>query len=141
MVPRYWSLFVAAAMSAIVVHPVLAVPQTKTPVTQTSAPWPPAGVERAGKTVRHPVVVKEFKPEYTKEAMNLGIQGTLEVEAVINTDGTVGEVRVVRSLDKEHGLDEQAIKAVKQWEFKPAVKDGVAVPVLVTIELSFALRR
>ena len=64
----------------------------------------------------------------------------VHVEAVIETDGTVGEVRVSRSLDKQFGLDDQAVKTVKEWLFMPAQKDGVAVPVLIEIEMTFTLR-
>jgi len=52
------------------------------------------------------------------------------LEAVVRTDGTVGEVRVVRSLDKKFGMDEEAVKTLKQWRCAPGKKDGVAVPVL-----------
>jgi Gram-negative bacterial TonB protein C-terminal len=45
----------------------------------------------------------------------------------------------VRSLDTKFGLDEQAIKATKQWTFKPATKDGKPVPCPVAIEQSFFL--
>jgi Gram-negative bacterial TonB protein C-terminal len=48
-------------------------------------------------------------------------------------------VKVVRSLDTKFGLDEQAIKATKQWTFKPATKDGKPVPCPVAIEQSFFL--
>ena len=117
------------------------------PVAGQSAPtkdssWPPAGVARMGAGVQSPTVVKETKPVYTAAAMDAGIQGDLEVEAIVLTDGKVGEVRVVRSLDKKYGLDEQAVNAVKGWEFKPGrTKDGTAVPVLVNIELTYRLRK
>lgn len=106
-----------------------------------SAAWPPAGVLRIGAGVQAPTIVKEIKPLYTATAMDAGIQGDLEVEAIVLADGKVGEVRVVRSLDKEYGLDLQAVNAVKQWEFKPGRKDGQPVPVLVNIELTFRLRK
>jgi protein TonB len=106
-----------------------------------NAEWPPAGVARIGAGVQAPTVVKETKPLYTAAAMDAGIQGDLEVEAIVLADGKVGEVRVVRSLDKEYGLDEQAVNAVKQWEFKPGRKDGKPVPVLVNIEVTFRLRK
>lgn len=52
------------------------------------------------------------------------------------------EARAVRSLDKEFGLDDAAVAAVKQWTFKPGrTMDGNAVPVLVNIELTFSLRK
>jgi TonB family protein len=102
--------------------------------------WPPANVVRMGKAITSPAIVKETKPGYTADAMRAKIQGTVELEAIVLIDGSVGEVRVVRSLDKEYGLDEQAVKALKQWRFKPGMKDGVAVPVLVTVEMSFSIR-
>lgn len=121
--------------------PTAPIPQSVPPAAQATAPWPPPGIERAGKGVEYPKLVKEFKPNYTKSAMDLGLSGTVEMEAVVTAEGRVSDVRVVRSLDKEHGLDEEAVKALKKWEFKPALKDGVAVPVLVSIEMSFDVRK
>jgi protein TonB len=106
-----------------------------------SQPWPPVGVSRPGAGVKFPEVIKETKPTYTAEAKEAKIQGIVEVEAVVQVDGTVGEVRVVRSLDRRFGLDEAAVRAVKNWTFKPGKKDDVAVPVLVAIELTFTLRK
>jgi TonB family protein len=87
-----------------------------------------------------PEVLEEVKPEYTVDAMKARIEGVVGVEAVVLPDGSVGVVRVVKSLDKEHGLDGQAIKAVKQWRFRPGKRLGRAVPVIVSIELTFRLR-
>ena len=55
-------------------------------------------------------------------------------------DGTVDNVQVVRWLDTVHGLDTQAVEALKQWTFEPGTKDGVPVPVRVHAELTFTLR-
>jgi len=49
----------------------------------------------------------------------------------------VRSVRVVRSLGL--GLDEKALEAVRQWKFKPGMKDGKAVPVAASIEVTFRL--
>ena len=115
---------------------------TGIPSASQEQAWPPAGVVRACQCERDPVLVKDKKPHYTKSAMNARIQGTVEIEAVVETNGKVGAVRVARSLDKEHGLDDEAVKAVKQWKFKPLkAQDGSPVPVLVKIELSFWLHR
>ena len=57
----------------------------------------------------------------------------------MRADGTVGEVRVVRSLDKRYGLDDEAVKALKQWQFTAGQKDGVAVPVVVEVEMTFTI--
>ncbi len=87
-----------------------------------------------------PMLVKEVHPVYTKEAKEARIQGIVELDAVVRKDGTVGEVTVKKSLDQEYGLDEQAIKALIQWKFKPGTKDGEPVDVRVSIEISFTLK-
>lgn len=61
-----------------------------------------------------PVLITEVKPEYTKEAQAAGIEGTVVLDAVVLKDGTVDDVRVTKSLDKKYGLDEQAVKCVRQ---------------------------
>lgn len=97
-----------------------------------------AGVYRPGNGVSLPVLVKQFKPQYTATAMRAGIQGVVVLECVVGTDGTVTDVRVTRSLDTT--LDQEAIKAAKQWRFKPGTKDGKPVPVRISLEMTFTLR-
>lgn len=96
-------------------------------------------VYKVGNGVLAPVLRQEVKPTYTEGAMRRKVQGSVELSAVVLKDGTVGDdVVVTRSLDDE--LDEQAIKAAKQWQFKPGSKDGQSVNVQVNIELTFTLR-
>jgi TonB family protein len=104
-------------------------------------PWPPAGVVVPGNGVVAPKLVKDEKPKYTAAAIQAKIAGTVLLEVVVLADGKIGDVRVTQSLDREYGLDDQAVAAVKLWEFKPGTKDGVAVPVAVKIEMTFALRK
>lgn len=104
-------------------------------------PWPPAGAFRVGAGVKAPAVIKDAKPNYTAAAMHAKIAGVVVMEAVVGTDGTVGEVRVTKSLDREFGLDEEAVRALRLWRFAPGAKDGIAVPVLVVVEMTFALRK
>ena len=80
-----------------------------------------------------------MKPKYTAAAMRARIQSTVLVQATVEADGTVGDVKIVRSLDSKYGLDDQAIAAAKQWRFVPGRRQGVPVPVQVTIELTFAI--
>ena len=87
-----------------------------------------------------PRVVFENKPAYTNEAMRARIQGAVLIEAVVREDGTVGAVKVVRSLDAAFGLDREAVKAVRAWRFQPGTYEGRPVPVRVLIELFFTLR-
>jgi protein TonB len=104
-------------------------------------PWPPAGVFRPGGNVTEPKLLKGPKPNYTPGAMKAKVQGSVFMEAVVLTDGTVGEVRVVRSLDKGHGLDDEAVRTVKEWRFTPGKKNDIAVPVVVEIQMSFSMRK
>jgi TonB family protein len=73
-------------------------------------------------------------------AMRAKMQGTVVLECVVNASGDVSDVRIVRSLDTKFGLDQQAIKAAKQWKFAPGLRMGQPVAVFITIELSFTLR-
>jgi protein TonB len=98
------------------------------------------GVYRPGNGVELPRILREVKPQYTADAMRAKVQGVVELEAVVLPDGSVGDVRVTHSLDPVFGLDEEAIKAVKQWRFAPGTRLGQPVAVLVGIELTFTLR-
>ena len=90
-----------------------------------------------GNGVTAPVIVKEVKPTYTQTARAKRIQGSVILRTVIEDDGSVGEV--IRPLDSE--LDQQAIVALKQWEFRPGTIEGKPVPVRFTCELVFTLPR
>lgn len=98
------------------------------------------GAYQPGNGVSTPQLLREVTPKYTAEAMRAKVQGVVLVQAVVLPDGSVGDVTIVRSLDRNFGLDEEAIKAAKQWRFRPGTRFGEPVAVLVTIELSFTLR-
>ncbi len=80
------------------------------------------------------------KPQYTNE-LGARIQGIVAVEAVVLEDGTVGEVRILKSLDKVFGLDTQALAAAKKFRFRPALDNGKPVRFKVVIQLEFRLHR
>ena len=98
------------------------------------------GAYRPGNGVELPRVIREVKPQYTADAMRAKVQGTVLLECVVRTDGTVGDVSIVRSLDPTFGLDREAVTAAKQWRFQAGTRFGQPVAVLVTIELTFTLR-
>jgi TonB family protein len=98
------------------------------------------GAYQPGNGVTTPIALDQVKPQYTSEAMRARIQGTVWVECIVQPNGVCSDVHVVRSLDPNFGLDQEAVKAARQWRFKPGTRLGQPVPVLVTIELSFALR-
>jgi len=97
-----------------------------------------ATVENAAGLV-NPELIKSKEPQYTSDAMRAKLQGTVELQAVVMPDGSVGEVRITKSLDTVTGLDDQAVAAVKQWLFKPGEMRGRPVPVIVTLKLTFRL--
>jgi TonB family protein len=98
------------------------------------------GIGARGPGVTTPVVVTQVKPSYTAEAMRAKVQGLVMVECVVMPDGTVGDVKVTKSLDSVFGLDQEAIKAARRWKFVPGMRQGEPVPVIITIELTFTLR-
>jgi protein TonB len=98
------------------------------------------GAFRPGNGVMLPRPLKEVKPQYTADAMRAKVQGTVLLECVVLADGTVGDIEIIRSLDPTFGLDQEAVKAAKQWQFAPGTRFGEPVAVLVTIELTFTLR-
>lgn len=96
-----------------------------------------AGAYRPQPGITDPVGLKRVLPKYTSEAMQAKIQGEVELELVVLTNGQVGLVRVVKSLDALHGLDEEAIKAAKQWLFRPGMLNNKPVPVVVRVIQEF----
>ena len=85
-----------------------------------------------------PVVLQDVKPKYTADAMRERVEGIVVLECIVEADGTVGNVRVAKSLDPR--LDKEAVAALQGWRFKPGTKDGAAVPVQVQIEMTFHLK-
>jgi protein TonB len=98
------------------------------------------GAYRPGSGITNPRVVREVKPQYTADAMRAKVQGVVWLECIVLPDGTVGDAKVIRSLDPVFGLDQEAVKAARQWRFVPGMRQNEAVPVIVTIELTFTLR-
>jgi protein TonB len=111
-------------------------------VAGPAAAQAPQGAEgpvyKPGDGVSAPVLVKEVKPQYTAKAKDAKIQGTVVLECVVETDGRVGDVKVTKALDED--LDLEAVKAARQWRFEPGKKDGKAVRVQITLEMTFTLR-
>jgi TonB family protein len=95
-------------------------------------------VYKPGNGVSAPVVVKEVKPQYTAEARKARIQGSVVLDCVVETNGSVGPVKVTRGLDP--GLDQEAVKAARLWTFEPGKKDGKPVRVEITLEMTFTLK-
>jgi len=83
-----------------------------------------------------PEVITKVPPEYPPSARASGIQGVVQLQALIVEDGTVADVRVMKGVS---GLDEAAMAAVRQWRFKPALAKGRPVAVWVAVPVRFSL--
>jgi TonB family protein len=84
-----------------------------------------------------PTIEHRVEPKYTDEARRMHLSGTIVLQAVIRTDGTIDILRVVRGLPA--GLTDSAIEAIKQWQFKPGQKDGQNTDIGLNVEVNFNL--
>lgn len=84
-----------------------------------------------------PILVNWVRPEYPKQARREKREGTVTVEFVVETDGRVSRASVQKSTDEV--FEAPALAAVSQWRFKPALEEGKAVPVGMTVPVVFDL--
>jgi TonB family protein len=88
--------------------------------------------------VSQPTILYKQEPEYTPEAKDAGIEGTVLLKAEISAEGRAENIRVAKSVDP--GLDANAVTALSNWRFKPGMKDGKPVAVYASIEITFRLK-
>jgi TonB family protein len=92
---------------------------------------------RVGPAVSAPALIYKTEPEYTEEARQAELQGTVLLYVQISPEGIATNTRVLRGIGM--GLDEKAMDAVAKWRFKPGMKDGRPVTVEAQIEVNFRL--
>jgi TonB family protein len=83
------------------------------------------------------MLMKRIEPEYPADAKKAGIHGTVVLEAMIGTDGRIHDLRVISAPAAE--LAASSFAAVSQWEYRPYVMGGRAVPVQTTVTVTFSL--
>lgn len=83
-----------------------------------------------------PQLIRHVTPVYPPEAKQAGIEGRVELEAIIAKDG---RIRAVNALDGEPVLTAAATAAVKQWQYRPVVLNGKPVEVVTRITVNFEL--
>jgi len=104
----------------------------------------PSGEMKAGDLVpldqvdTQPVLIKRVDPKYPAAAQALAIEGNVVINVLISETGDVLEVVIIEGLPG--GLNEETAKAVRQWKYKPAVKDGVNVKVWKQITITYKRR-
>ena len=109
----------------------------KAPGVTTTVPEP-TDKRALSRDVTPPTVLSRIEPVYSEEARKAGLEGTVELSAIIRNDGSIEAVKVLRGLGM--GLDENAIKALKSWRFHPGMKGGRPVDLRVNIEVKFSMR-
>ena len=95
------------------------------------------GPMHIGGGVSKPVVLYSVEPEFSEEARKAKFSGNVEVYLWVDTNGRPSHIRVVRGVGM--GLDEKAVEAVRQYKFKPAMKDGKPVMVDLYIDVNFQI--
>lgn len=97
----------------------------------------PAGPVRVGGNVKAPHVIHRIDPEYTEVARKGRVSGIVVVEAIIDRQGNVDRVRVIKGLPL--GLSDAAADAVRKWKFKPGTMGGQPVDVIFNLTVTFTL--
>jgi protein TonB len=99
-------------------------------------PPPPQAPIRLHSGMQAPRTIARVNPVYPRIAQSARVEGVVILEAVIDAQGRVERVGVLRSIPQ---LDQAAIEAVKQWTFTPTLLNGVPVPIVMTVTLNFEL--
>jgi protein TonB len=109
------------------------------------SPVPPplaGGPVRAGLGgVTLPVLIESSKrtPNYPERGRKARLTGSVILEAVVLKDGSVSDIKVLRTPSEGMGFEEAAIEAVKLWRFRPALRNGQAVDAYFTVVVEFEL--
>jgi protein TonB len=90
---------------------------------------------RVGGQVRPPIRIKDVNPVYPAIAQSARVQGDVVIEATIDEEGKVADARVIKSVPL---LDQAALDAVRQWEYRPSLLNGIPTPVVTTVTVRFA---
>lgn len=98
---------------------------------------PPVKPRPVGGDIRPPERLVFKAPAYPPLAQAARIEGTVILEAVIDAQGVVQDVTVLRSVPM---LDRAAIDAVRQWRYSPTRLNGVAIPIVMSVTVTFSIR-
>jgi len=114
-------------------------------VTPPPAPAPPPPPPTALKPVRiggqivAPALVRRVEPIYPGIAVAAQLSGIVILEAVVDIQGCVESVKVLRPLHML--LDEASVEALKQWQYSPLILNGVPTPFVLTVTFNFSVKR
>ena len=107
------------------------------PPPPPALPPPPRGPVRVGGQIEAPALARRVEPVYPEVAVAARIRGVVILEANVDRDGRVIDVKVLRTANRL--LDDAAITAVRQWQYKPLILNGSPEPFVLTVVLTFNL--
>lgn len=107
------------------------------PVAKAPEPEPPSGPLRVGGDVKAPVITNRADPDYTNAARTARVAGVVIVEAIIDENGNVDNVKVIKGLPM--GLSESAATAVRKWKFRPGTLNGRPVATIFNLTVNFKM--
>jgi TonB family protein len=84
-----------------------------------------------------PVPLQKVDPKYPPTLITERVSGEVILYAVIRRDGSVDSIQLVRGIDQQ--LDANAIKALRQWKFRPGAKQGTPVELEAIVHIPFRL--
>src|SRR4030095_8052451 len=111
-------------------------PAPNTPDTPNTSPQPPRPPIRVGGDVMAPQLISQRNPQYPAASRAAGIQGTVQINATIDRNGSVVNPTVVSRGDPD--LDKAALEAVKEWRYRPGFLNGQPIEMMTVITVSFS---
>ena len=110
------------------------VPEPPPPPPPVAEAPPPI---RIGGAIQSPKLLHRVEPLYPPIAISARMQGLVILETLVDLDGNVEGVKVLRSAGSV--LDREALAAVRQWRYAPLILNGRPLRFLVTVILSFSV--
>ena len=98
-------------------------------------PPPPRAPVRVGGQIQAPALARRVDPIYPDVAVSAHIRGVVILEANVDREGRVVDVKVLRTANRL--LDDAAITAVRQWQYRPLILNGSPEPFVLTVVLTF----
>lgn len=96
------------------------------------------GPFHVGGNIEPPVKIHDPHPAYTEEARMARIQGVVLLQAVLDPEGNVTRLQVIKGLPL--GLTESALETVAEWKYKPATRNGLPVAVYLHLAINFSIQ-
>jgi periplasmic protein TonB len=134
------SVVIPYFLSLGLIPPIAAQDSNNSSTPQQGADVGPNGVYRIGGDVSAPVLIRSVEPDYPEKALHARVTGAVLVNLYVDVNGNPTHVHVIRGIGQRGtglGFDESADNAVRQYKFKPALKNGKPVRVELNVEVYF----